>query len=851
MKIAVVTPYWRESRQVIRRCLDSVRAQSSAATHYLVADGAPIELEPSRSLVHVVLPENIGNSGTTPRGIGTQLAFSDGFDVVALLDVDNWWDTDHLEKAVALLQRDSLDIVFARRTIVFPDGEVLRAPDPQEAGHVDTSCHVMSRRAAAMASVWALHPAEFGAGEERLALAAIQQLGLRTGRMDARTVWYESNWQHHYTLAGKAAVRPIRQPTRRVSTHFDPDLYFERTGITLPFARAECASTAPEKSLDAWRIAVVTAYQGESADSMAHQMASVAAQDVAATHLLVVDEARPAVEVPDGVRLLSLPGRRDDHGNTARAIGAMLAFQLGFDAVAFVDADTVLRRGHLRDVLDSITAQSSVVGLGEAPVVTRRAAYLGTLWAQLPRAANRADNLLLFERAVLERQAPVLRRNATPAAKMSASSAPGVKVAVVSPYFHESADILQRCVSTVNQQTLPATHYLVADGFPQALPAAFSGVHLVLPLNAGNYGATPRGLGAQLAFNDGCDAVAFLDADNWFDPVHLEQAVGLLEREQLDVVFARRRIVFPDGDVLGVADPKDAAHVDTNCYVVSKRAAFLAATWAMYPREFGSGEDRLVFAAIREARLRTAWLDAPTVWYESHWLHHYTLAGKQPVASTRSPSRRATTHFDPERYFQQTGIKLPFARAPDAEPVTRRPLANWQVAVVTASGAEPASVLDRCIASVASQGVAITHLLVGDDASILPDPRAGLIPFRLPGARKDSSNTARGLGAMYAFQLGFDAVAFLDGDAIFGPGQLQQLLSPLAQHHAGMAVSLPMDPQREPGACRIVLARRAAYLAGAWARLPSPARGRDGNLPFLQFAAERNVPTVWLNTQPG
>ena len=42
MKIAVVSPYYREADDVLRTCLDSVRAQTYAdCRHFVVADGVP------------------------------------------------------------------------------------------------------------------------------------------------------------------------------------------------------------------------------------------------------------------------------------------------------------------------------------------------------------------------------------------------------------------------------------------------------------------------------------------------------------------------------------------------------------------------------------------------------------------------------------------------------------------------------------------------------------------------------------------------------------------------------------------------------------------------------------------
>ena len=287
-------------------------------------------------------------------------------------------------------------------------------------------------------------------------------------------------------------------------------------------------------------------------------------------------------------------------------------------------------------------------------------------------AARKARQLEQAYSAVLERAA----RGLTPqhisfrTAKKGKSSATQFKsiaaldfskyrVAVVTPYYHIEPDKLVRCCASVATQTVHCDHILVADGAPQTLPGEFDLIHLVLPANVGNSGATPRGMGAQYAFAQGYDAVAFLDADNWYESSHIEKAVRVLEAQSLDVVYTRRNIVFEDGEVLKVDDPEDTigGHVDTNCYVLSKRAAFLASYLALYPKEFGSGEDRYLKKIIDALSLKAALTLDKTVWYESHWASHHRLAGKRPVAPLRKPTHTIGRNWNREIFEQRTGLK--------------------------------------------------------------------------------------------------------------------------------------------------------------------------------------------------
>ena len=242
----------------------------------------------------------------------------------------------------------------------------------------------------------------------------------------------------------------------------------------------------------------------------------------------------------------------------------------------------------------------------------------------------------------------------------------GYRVAVVTPYFRITPEKLLRCCASVAAQTLRCDHILVADGEAQPLPEGFELMHMSLPGNVGNGGAVPRGVGAQYAFAQGYDAVAFLDADNWYEPHHIEQAVRALEREVAHVVYARRRVVFPDGELLGVEDPEDAsgAHVDSNCYVISRRAAFVASHWAMYPKEFGSGEDRYIKLIIEGLKLKTHRLADASVWYETNWEIHYRMARKAPVAPLRQPRRDLRRNWDAALFAERTGLALQLRQSP-------------------------------------------------------------------------------------------------------------------------------------------------------------------------------------------
>jgi glycosyltransferase involved in cell wall biosynthesis len=232
-KIAVVTPYYRIEPEKLKRCCDSVSAQTYECDHILVADGEPQEIPDGKNIIHMTLPGNVGNSGASPRGFGAQYAFVQGYDAVAFLDADNWYDEDHIELAITKLEKNNLDVVFARRHIIFPDGEILTQDDPEDkdAKHVDTNCYIFSKRAAFMMVIWSMYPKEFGAGEDRLMRIMISARKLNYELLDKKTIWYETNWKRHYRMGGKKEILPLRSPKNFISKSWDKKLMQMRTGL--------------------------------------------------------------------------------------------------------------------------------------------------------------------------------------------------------------------------------------------------------------------------------------------------------------------------------------------------------------------------------------------------------------------------------------------------------------------------------------------------------------------------------------------------------------------------------------------------------------------------------------------
>ncbi len=202
------------------------------------------------------------------------------------------------------------------------------------------------------------------------------------------------------------------------------------------------------------------------------------------------------------------------------------------------------------------------------------------------------------------------------------------KVAVVTPYYKEPSDVLSQCHDSVMAQTYPCDHIVVSDGHANPL---FDGrdrtLHVTLPLSNGDNGNTPRGVGSLLAERYGYDAVAYLDADNWFTPDHIANMVEAREHSRRPIVVCKRTFHDLDGNLLAITEPDEDnnQHVDTSCFVVFRPAFSVFRAWFM-PKELGPLCDRIFLKTILHDRFRVCILDSRTVAFRTQYAFHYRLA---------------------------------------------------------------------------------------------------------------------------------------------------------------------------------------------------------------------------------
>jgi glycosyltransferase involved in cell wall biosynthesis len=207
-----------------------------------------------------------------------------------------------------------------------------------------------------------------------------------------------------------------------------------------------------------------------------------------------------------------------------------------------------------------------------------------------------------------------------------------MRVAVITPFYQTPRPWLEQCLDSVARQTAPCTHFLVCDGDVLGDAELPLGVQVLrLPRPHGDAGNAARAVGSVSAIAQGFDALAYLDADNWYDPDHLRLLLGEQVRAGAAVCSSGRALHEPGGALLGVCPEVDGeAFADTSCLLLTRAAFGLVATWYLMPRARAAGGDRVVWQAVKDSGLPRVHLARPTVHYRTRYLAHYRHFGKEP-----------------------------------------------------------------------------------------------------------------------------------------------------------------------------------------------------------------------------
>ncbi len=210
-----------------------------------------------------------------------------------------------------------------------------------------------------------------------------------------------------------------------------------------------------------------------------------------------------------------------------------------------------------------------------------------------------------------------------------------MKICVVTPYFQENVEWLVQAHASVRSQTIEARHILVCDGSAPAQIPDFLGTHIVLRRNYRDYGNTPRLIGCFNAITQDADAIAFLDADNWYYPDHLRSLSTLAVNTQLEAVASARMLHRLDGTPMMKCPTVDGQRfIDTSCMIVFRPAFRHLIAWVLEGQDTAAETDQFLWRLLRDSGVRMAFIDRPTVAYRTRHQVHYDQARESLPSGT-------------------------------------------------------------------------------------------------------------------------------------------------------------------------------------------------------------------------
>lgn len=124
MTISTVIPHGK-NEETIERCINSVLNQTKKADEIILIINGNIpesKINEIRKRHHkhatIIALQNCRNANIA-RNIGI---FASTSKYIAFLDSDDWWETDHIEKSIKILEAEDIDIVYSGMLIHYPNG---------------------------------------------------------------------------------------------------------------------------------------------------------------------------------------------------------------------------------------------------------------------------------------------------------------------------------------------------------------------------------------------------------------------------------------------------------------------------------------------------------------------------------------------------------------------------------------------------------------------------------------------------------------------------------------------------------------------------------------------------------
>jgi len=203
MKVAVVTPYFREDISILAKCHSSVLEQGYNCRHIIVADGHKNSSLDTWDADHVTLPRSHHDIGSTPRLIGAIHAIGLGYDGIVFLDADNWLVKDHVEKMVALRAETGAVFTSSNRKLYTINEEYMGpCPNTDPELFIDTNCMVFWRDSFDLLMHWVMMPDYCHLIGDRVMLHHVKKSGRPRAHSNEATVCYRCTKSGLYEQLG-------------------------------------------------------------------------------------------------------------------------------------------------------------------------------------------------------------------------------------------------------------------------------------------------------------------------------------------------------------------------------------------------------------------------------------------------------------------------------------------------------------------------------------------------------------------------------------------------------------------------------------------------------------------------
>ena len=151
-RIMVITP--TTGKDTIVQAIESVKAQTIATDHLVVADG--IDTDFSIMPYFMRLPENVGGNGWYGHRVYAAMPLVVNADYILFLDEDNWFEPNHVETMINKIKSKDLMWAHSLRRIINERDEYVFDDDCEALGRyptfydhnlnfVDTNCYCFKR----------------------------------------------------------------------------------------------------------------------------------------------------------------------------------------------------------------------------------------------------------------------------------------------------------------------------------------------------------------------------------------------------------------------------------------------------------------------------------------------------------------------------------------------------------------------------------------------------------------------------------------------------------------------------------------------------------------------------------